>query len=112
MKWRQLINQEMFPVVIKIHSTGITDNDVPNNSIINITGILFEKRDTDSSNKKEIFDNNSTEKTQGKKPQTYDKYCLRAKIEEIIYKNTEKIWDDKIVKSGAYRTRYFIMPTQ
>ena len=97
----------MFPVVMKIHSTGITDNDVPQNSIINITGILFEKRDTDSPNKKEIFDNNSTEKTLEKTPQTYDKYCLRAKIEEIIYKNREKIRDNKTVKSGTCRTRYF-----
>ena len=42
-----------------------------------------------------------------KTPQTYDKYCLTAKTEEIIYINREKIWDDKTVKSGAYRTRYF-----
>ena len=76
----------MFPVVMKIHSTRITDNDVPGNSIINITGILFEKRNTDSSNKKEIFDNNSTDKILEKTPQTYDKYCLTAKIGNNLQK--------------------------
>ena len=44
-------------------TTDTTDNDETDNSIISNTEILFEKRDTDSLNKKEIFDNNSMEKT-------------------------------------------------
>ena len=88
-------------------TTGTTDNDVTDNSIISKTEILFEKRDTDNSKKKEIFDNNSIKKTLEKTTQTYDKYCLRAKIEEIIYKNRERIRDDKIVKPGTCRTRDF-----
>ena len=81
-------------------TTDTTDNDETDNSIISNTKILFEKRDTDSLNKKDIFDNNSMEKTLEKTTQTYNKYCLGAKIEEMIYKNRERIWDDKIVKPG------------
>ena len=40
-----------------------TDNAVTDNSIISNTEILFKQRGTDNSNKKEIFDNNSMEKT-------------------------------------------------
>ena len=47
------------------------------------------------------------EKTLEKTIQTYGKYCLGAKIEEMIYKNRERIRDDKIVKPGSCRTRYF-----
>ena len=42
-----------------------------------------------------------------KTTQTYDKYCLGAKIEKMIYKNRERIRDDKIVKPGSCRTRDF-----
>ena len=42
-----------------------------------------------------------------KTTQTYDKYCLGAKIEKMIYKNRERIRDDKIVKPGTCRTRDF-----
>ena len=42
----------------------------------------------------------------GKKTtQTYDKYCLGTKIEEMIYKN--RVRDDKIIKPGTCRTRDF-----
>ena len=88
-------------------TTDTTDNDETDNSIISNTEILFEKRDTDSLNKKEIFDNNSMEKILEKTTQTYDKYCLGAKIQEMIYKNRERIRDDKIVKPGTCRTRDF-----
>ena len=47
------------------------------------------------------------EKTLEKTTQTYNKYCLGAKIEEMIYKNRERIRDDKIVKPGSCRTRDF-----
>ena len=47
------------------------------------------------------------EKTLEKTTQTYDKYCLEAKIEEMIYKNRERSRDDKIVKPGTCRTRDF-----
>ena len=42
-----------------------------------------------------------------KTTQTYDNYCLGAKIEQMIYKNRERIQDDKIVKQGSCRTRDF-----
>ena len=48
-------------------TTDTTDNDETDNSIISNTEILFEKRDTDSLNKKEIFDNNSMERKHWKK---------------------------------------------
>ena len=44
-------------------TTDTTDNDGTDNSIISNTEILFEKCDTDSLKKKEIFDNNSLEET-------------------------------------------------
>ena len=47
------------------------------------------------------------EKILEKTTQTYDKYCLGAKIQEMIYKNRERIRDDKIVKPGSCRTRDF-----
>ena len=47
------------------------------------------------------------EKTLEKTTQTYDKYCLGATIEEMIYKNRERIRDDKCVKPGSCRTRDF-----
>ena len=81
-------------------TTDTTDKDETDNSIISNTKILFEKRDTDSLKKKDVFDNNSMKKTLEKTTQTYNKYCLGAKIEEMIYKNRERIWDDKIVKPG------------
>ena len=84
-------------------TTYTTNNDETDNSIISNTEILFEKRDTDSLKKREIFDNNTMEKTQ-----TYDKHCLGAKIEEKIYKNGERTRDDKIVKPGSCRTSDFI----
>ena len=34
-------------------------------------------------------------------------YCLGAKIGEMIYKNRERIEEDKIVKPGSCRTRDF-----
>ena len=43
-------------------TTDTDDNDETNNSITSNTQILFEKLDTDSLKKKEIFDNNSMEK--------------------------------------------------
>ena len=43
-------------------TTDTTDNDETDNSIISNTEILFDKLDTDSLKKKEIFDNNSMEK--------------------------------------------------
>ena len=88
-------------------TTDTTDNDKTDNSIISNTKILFEKRDTDSLKKKDMFDNNSMEKTSEKTTQTYNKYCLGAKIEEMIYKNRERILDDKIVKPGSCRSRNF-----
>ena len=61
-------------------TTDTTDHDVTSNSIISNTETLFEKRtDTDSLKKKEIFDNNSMEKTLEKTTQTYHKYCLGLK---------------------------------
>ena len=47
------------------------------------------------------------EETLEKTTQTYDKYCRGAKIEQMIYKNRERIWDDKIVKPGSSRARDF-----
>ena len=56
------------------------------------------------------------EKTLGKKTQTYDKYCLGAKMEEMIYKNRERTRDfsnanpidpEKILKNEA-KCKYFI----
>ena len=47
------------------------------------------------------------EKTLEKTTQTYDKYCLGAKIEGMIHKNRERIRDDKIVKPGSCRTTDF-----
>ena len=47
------------------------------------------------------------EKILEKTTQTYVKYCLGAKIKEMIYKNRERTWDDKIVKPGSCRTRDF-----
>ena len=71
--------------------------------MISTTESLFEKHGTDSSHKKKIFDNNTMEKTLEKNT-NLEKYCLGAKIEEMIYKNREIIWDDKIVKAGTCRT--------
>ena len=42
-------------------TTDTTDNDVTDYSIISNTEVLFEKRDTDSLNKKEIFDDEEDE---------------------------------------------------
>ena len=42
-------------------TTDTTDNDVIDYSIISNTEVLFEKRDTDSLNKKEIFDDDDDE---------------------------------------------------
>ena len=55
-------------------TTDTTHNDETENSIISNTEILLEKRDTDSLNKKEIFDSNSMEKTLEKATQAYNKY--------------------------------------
>ena len=62
----------MFPVVMNyLYSTDTTDNDETDNSIRSNTEILFEKRDTDSLSKKEIFDNNNMEKILEKTTQTF-----------------------------------------
>ena len=47
------------------------------------------------------------EKTQEKATQAYNKYCLGTKIEEMTYKNRERIRDEKIVKPHSCRTRDF-----
>ena len=54
-----------------LYSTDTTDNDETDNSIRSNTEILFEKRDTDSLSKKEIFDNNNMEKILEKTTQTF-----------------------------------------
>ena len=87
-------------------NTETTDNDVTDNFSISNTEMLFEKRDTDSLNKNEIFDKNSMEKTL-EKTQMYNMYYLGAETEETICKNTQRIWDNKIVKTGTCKTRDF-----
>ena len=53
-------------------------------------------------------------KTLEKITQAYDKYYLGAKIEEMIYKNRERIRDDKIVKPSSLvaEPEILVMPTQ
>ena len=98
-------------------TTDTTDNDVTDNSIISNTEVLFKKHDTNSSSKKEIFDKNSMEKTLEKTTQTYDKYCLGTKIEEMIVKrgtcrtrdfsDANRMDPEKILTSEA-KSKYFI----